>query len=550
MNWKVEYERLLDYVKQLETENRELRSQLGLATNAAKLKFVSEVPANAARTTNLNQYSSSNDKIRLFRNLFRGREDVFARRWHSLESGKSGYAPVCIGGFYAKSKDFRAQQDQRIFKPLDDQDIYNHLRGADSYGRDVVGIYPISNDDTCCFLAIDFDDDAWKENATTVRQVCAEWGVPCMVERSRSGEGAHVWIFFSEPISCATARQLGSLLLTVAIERDGKLALSSYDRMFPCQDTLPKGGFGNLIALPLQGQARKNDNSLFVDESFLPYLDQWAYLAQAEKLSAQDIGKLLRAHSRTSIMGELYSAEQAQRPWEKPKVCSLTAEDFYGTQYIIKANMLFIAQDTLSPRAKNQVVRLAAFQNPDFYKSQAMRLPVYNKPRVISTAEERDGYLALPRGCELRLTELLKNAGVAFEIEDKTFPGEPLPIRFRGELRSEQAPAAETLLQHENGILAATTAFGKTVIAAYLIAQRKVNTLILVHTQALLNQWRQSLEDFLVFDGEAPLRPKKRKRKQPDSFIGQLGGGKNSLNGLVDVAIVRSLSQGGREKNW
>lgn len=548
MDWKVKYERLLDYVKRLETENRELRSQLGLATSSVKLEFASEVPTNAARTTKLNQYSSSNDKIRLFRSLFRGREDVFARRWHSLESGKSGYAPAHIGGFYTKSKDFRAQQDQRIFKPLGDQDIYNHLRGADIYGRDVVGIYPISNDDTCYFLAIDFDDGAWKENATTVRQVCAEWDIPCTVERSRSGEGAHVWIFFLEPISCATARQLGSLLLTAATERDGKLALSSYDRMFPCQDTLPKGGFGNLIALPLQGQARKNGNSLFVDESFSPYPDQWAHLAQAEKLSAQDVGKLLRAHSRASVVGELYSAEQAQRPWEKPKICSLTAEDFYGVQHIIKANMLFIAQDTLSPRAKNQIIRLAAFQNPDFYKSQAMRLPVYNKPRIISTAEERNSYLALPRGCEPRLIELLQNAGVAFEIEDKTFPGKPLLVRFRGELRPEQAPAAEALLQYKNGVLAATTAFGKTVIAAYLIAQRKVNTLILVHTQALLNQWKQSLGDFLVFDGEVPLQTKKRKRKQPDSFIGQLGGGKNSLNGLVDVAIVRSLSQGGRVK--
>ena len=314
MDWKIRCEQLQQRVEELEAENRELRSRLGLVDKGDTVFDLQEVKTAASVDTapSINKYTPPDEKIRLFRSLFRGREDVFAKRWHSIRSGKSGYAPVCANEWKEnvciRPKGTCTQCSQRILVPLSDQAIYGHLSGKDTYGRDVVGLYPIGDDDTCFFLAIDFDDGDWKDNTAAVRKICEEWTVPCAVERSRSGEGAHVWIFFSEPITCAAARKLGSLLLTATMERDGKLKLDSYDRMFPCQDTLPNGGFGNLIALPLQGQARKNGNSLFVDEFFSPYPDQWAYLAQIRRLSVPDVENLLRSHSQDNVLGELYEA--------------------------------------------------------------------------------------------------------------------------------------------------------------------------------------------------------------------------------------------------
>ena len=539
----------LPFIEELEKENQELRRQLGYA-EPARLA-VPEIPKNEMvleTAAGIHMRSTPEEKIRLFRSLFRGREDVFARRWYSVQKGKGGYAPVCANewryGVCIKPKGKCSTCENRVLVPLDDAIIYKHLSGKDVNGQDVVGLYPIMVDDTCYFLAIDFDDGAWQENVSAVRSVCDEWGIPCGVERSRSGEGAHLWVFFENAIPCATARKLGSALLTAAMEREGKLKLDAYDRMFPCQDTLPNGGFGNLIALPLQGQARKKGNSLFVDEVFQPYPDQWAYLSAMQKLSAENVDALIRAHSHGDALGNLCVVESTSKPWERQKKVTLSALDFYGVQHIVRANMIYIPANGFAPRVRNQLLRLAAFRNPDFYKSQAMRLPIYDKPRIICAAEERDGYLALPRCCEPDLTELLETADASYEIEDKTFGGNEIQTTFKGELRPEQIPAAEALLAYNNGVLSATTAFGKTVIAAYLIGQRKVNTLILVHTQALLNQWKKALSEFLEINETLPELPKKRGRKKERSLIGQLGGSKNNLSGFVDIAIMQSLISG------
>lgn len=523
-------------IAELENENRELRRRLGMPPHP---------PVQVAPTTEVHMHSSPAEKIRLFRSLFRGREDVFARRWYSTKTEKAGYAPVCANewkhGICMKPNGTCSKCEYRELVPLRDQVIYDHLSGTDTYGRDVVGLYPILPDDTCCFLAIDFDDGAWRENVSAVRNICAEWNVPCAVERSRSGEGAHLWIFFSAPLPCSTARKLSSSLLTAAMEREGSLKLDAYDRMFPCQDMLPSGGFGNLIALPLQGQARKKGNSVFVDESFVPYSDQWTYLCKLEKMSPDAVENQIKQHSHGDALGTLCSVEPTEKPWEKKRKSQLSALDFVGVQKITRSNMLFIPLSGLSPRGRNQFLRLAAFRNPEFYKAQAMRLPIYDKPRIICAAEERDGYLALPRCCEDSLIDLLEQAGVAYVIDDQTCPGNPVRVTFNGTLRDEQQPAADALLAHRNGVLSATTAFGKTVVAAYLISQRKVNTLILVHTQALLNQWKRSLSEFLVIDESLPELPKKRGRQKERSLIGQFGGSKNSLSGFVDIAIMQSL---------
>ena len=549
MDWEQRCRELQQRIEELEKENQELRRQLGYA-EPARLA-VPETPKNEMvweTAAGIHMRSTPEEKIRLFRSLFRGREDVFARRWYSVQKEKGGYAPVCANewryGVCIKPKGKCSKCENRVLVPLDDAIIYKHLSGKDANGQDVIGLYPILADDTCYFLAIDFDDGTWQENVTAVRSVCSEWGIPCGVERSRSGEGAHLWVFFEDAIPCATARKLGSALLTAAMEREGKLKLDAYDRMFPCQDTLPNGGFGNLIALPLQGQARKKDNSLFVDELFQPYPDQWAYLSTVRKLGAEDVDALIKAHSHGDALGNLCVVESTSKPWERQKKVALSALDFYGVQHIVRANLIYIPANGFAPRVRNQLLRLAAFRNPDFYKSQAMRLPIYDKPRIICAAEERDGYLALPRCCEADLTELLETAGASYGIEDKTFSGNEIRVGFKGELRPEQIPAAEALLMYNNGVLSATTAFGKTIIAAYLIGQRKVNTLVLVHTQALLNQWKKALSEFLEINETLPELPKKRGRKKERSLIGQLGGSKNNLSGFVDIAIMQSLISG------
>ena len=536
MDWKQRCAELENRIAALEAENRELRRRLGMPVPA---------PPKPIPATAVHNRSTPDEKIRLFRCLFHGRADVFARRWYSTKTEKAGYAPVCANewkpGVCIKPKGTCSKCEHRELVPLNDQVIFNHLSGKDAYGRDVAGLYPILPDDTCCFLAIDFDDGAWRENVSAVRRICAEWEIPCAVERSRSGEGSHLWIFFSDPLPCSTARKLGSMLLTAAMEREGTLKLDAYDRMFPCQDTLPNGGFGNLIALPLQGQARKKDNSVFVDETFTPYPDQWAYLCELKKMDSNAVDEQLKQHSHGDALGNLCTVESSEKPWEKKQKSQFSALDFIGVQKITRANMLYIPLSGLSPKGRNQLLRLAAFRNPEFCKAQAMRLPIYNKPRIICAAEEQSGYLALPRCCEDSLVELLEQSGAAYEIVDQTCPGKPIRASFKGTLRDEQQPAADALLAHRNGVLSAATAFGKTVVAAYLISQRKVNTLILVHTQALLNQWKRSLSEFLDIDEALPELPKKRGRRKQRSVIGQLGGSKDSLSGFVDIAIMQSL---------
>lgn len=557
-DWKTQCMELRRRVEELEAENRMLRERLGFSNVEPMPQEEHPHKAEAENlpispVSSVNMQSAPEEKIRLFRSLFRGREDVYARRWYSVQREKGGYSPVCANewrvGVCPKPQISCNRCEYRELVPLNDQVIYAHLSGKDHYGRDVIGLYPILPDDTCCFLAMDFDDGSWQENVVAVREVCREWRIPCGVERSRSGQGAHLWIFFEEAIPCTTARKLGSALLTAAMERSGRIGFDAYDRMFPSQDMLPKGGFGNLIALPLQGMARKQGNSLFVDTNFEAYPDQWAYLSNMGKLASDEVAKAIKAHDHDDALGSFRGADAESKPWEKQQSINLAALDFYGVQRIVRANMLHMPLTGFSPRARNQILRLAAFRNPDFYKSQAMRLPIYDKPRILCSAEERDGYLALPRGCEPALRELLEDAGAQYEIIDKTCAGNSLRIEFQGNLREEQLPAAEALLAHNIGILSAATAFGKTAVAAYVIGQRKVNTLILVHTQALLNQWKQALTDFLRIDEVLPELPKKRGRKRERSLIGQLGGAKNTLSGFLDIAIMQSLISGGEVRD-
>ncbi|MBQ7930511.1 MAG: hypothetical protein IJ334_05790 [Clostridia bacterium] len=532
------YNKILKENNKLKSENAELKRQLGIAKPSVATANLSE----AAVT----KHSSPQEKITLFRSLFHGRDDVFARRWYSEKTGKSGYQPVCGNewavGICDKRKYKCSVCPNRSLMPLTDRDIFSHLSGKDELCRDVVGIYPMLKDETCCFTAIDFDGSSFREDAAAVMNVCQQYEIPAYMEISRSGNGIHLWIFFEKPIPASTARKLASGLLTKAMESTLGISFSSYDRIFPNQDTMPDGGFGNLITLPLQGKARSEGRSVFVDANFHPYDDQWAFLSCIQKISVVTVTEKVKVLCKNGDLGTLIT-DSDEKPWETKKDTALSGEDFPSEITIIRSNMLYISRKGLSSLAQNKLKRLAAFPNPDFYRSQAMRLPIYNKPRVICTADITDEYIGLPRGCEDALCKLLTDCKVTYHVDDKTNPGTDITVKFNGTLREEQQSASNALLIHNIGVLSATTAFGKTVVASYLIGQRKTNTLILVHTQSLMMQWKKSLETFLDFD-ITPVMTKKGTVKKNWSPVGILGAGKNSLGGSVDIAVMQSLVQG------
>lgn len=489
---------------------------------------------------------SIDERIRLFQSLFKGREDVFARRWFSKTTGKSGYQPVCINewkqGICDKKKYRCAICPNRNFAPLTTQDMYRHLEGKDEYCCDVVGLYAIMQDNNCAFLCADFDDKnckyGYKEDVLAYVGVCREWLIPYAIERSRSGNGAHVWIFFEAPLPASKARRLGNAILTEAMTRNGQMSFNSYDRFFPNQDYLSEGGFGNLVALPLQGQARRKENSVFVDNDFFVYKDQWAFLYNLKKIQESTIDQLLRLHYQEEL-GKL-SMSSESKPWVTPLPQNITQEDFHAKVEIIKADKLYIPLKAVSAKVLNHLKRIAAFKNPEFYSKQALRLSTYAIPRIISCFDITNEYLAMPRGCEDATRSFLNDNAVTYTIIDKTNHGNKISVSFQGEEREEQLEAINALLPYTNGILHATTAFGKTVTAAAIIARKKVNTLILVHSKALLKQWHDRLTEFLNIDYPQHEEKNKRGRRKVFSPIGCFDSSGNTLHGIIDIALIQS----------
>ncbi len=481
-------------------------------------------------------------KIELFRSLFRGRADVYPRRFESRKTGKAGYAPACanewVRGVCEKPKIKCADCPNRRFLPVTDEVIRWHLSGRDDLGRDfVMGVYPMLQDETCFFLAADFDRENWQEDAGAFLETCRRLDLPAALERSRSGNGGHVWLFFEEAIGASLARKLGSHVLTETMENRPEIGFGSYDRLFPNQDTLPKGGFGNLIALPLQKQARQRGNTVFGDEQFKPHPDQWSFLASVRKISRARAEALVRdAESKGRIIGvrAAMTDEDDDAPWTAPPSRRRKEPPIIGplpeSLELVLADEIYIAKENLPPGLRNRLLRLAAFQNPEFYRAQSMRLPTYAKPRIINCAEDHPKHFALPRGCLEEVRQLLQALKIKPIVRDERCGGTPLNVSFCGALRPEQQAAAKAMLEHDTGVLAATTAFGKTVLAAWLIAQRGVNTLVLVHRQQLLEQWIERLSSFLDL---------------PVKSIGRFGGGRKKLTGALDVALMQSLVRKG-----
>ena len=491
----------------------------------------------------VNQRSPAKAKIAIFRSLFRGREDVYPRRFESRRTGRAGYSPACgnewVQGICEKPRIKCSECPHQRFLPVTDDVIRWHLCGQDDNGRDfVMGVYPMLLDETCFFLAVDFDKATWLDDAAAFLETCHQMNLPAVLERSRSGNGGHIWFFFNEAIPATLARKLGAHILTKTMERRPDIGLDSYDRFFPNQDTLPQGGFGNLIALPLQKRLRESGKSVFLDERFVPLPDQWEFLSSVRKIGRHEVEEIVRvAEARGQVIGvrlPLESDEDEAAPWTTPPSRRRTITSLSGplpkSLELILGNQIYISKDVLPPGLRNRLVRLAAFQNPEFYKAQAMRLPTYDKPRIIACAEDHSKHIGLPRRCLDDLLQTLSDINIEVVVRDERNSGQPLDATFQGELRPEQAIAAQAMLAHDAGVLAATTAFGKTVIGAWLIAQRRVNTLVLVHRRQLQQQWIERLSTFLGMPAQA---------------IGRIGGGRTRPTGLLDVAVVQTLVRKG-----
>lgn len=536
-------EQLEAEVKRLVLECESLRSQNALLKHRLEMgsvASVASVTASSASVAPVTTSSSAAEKVALFRSLFRGRDDVYAARWDSKD-GRSGYFPVCANRWNPRLCHMPcAGCKNSSYRPISDQAVIDHLSA-----KPTIGVYPLLLDETCWFLAVDFDGGSWRDDSLAFLSASDAMGAPAYLERSRSGRGGHVWIFFDAPVSAAVARDLGAAILTRAMDDRCQMSFTSYDRFFPNQSTMPKGGFGNLIALPLQHGPRKLGNSVFVSRGFEPYADQWAHLSQVRRMSAQAAVELVQgAAVNDRITGVPESvvdapddgddAAAATDPWLFPPSRRETDKPIPGplpeSVRVVRANMVYVDKQGLPPAMITRLRRLAAFQNPEFYSAQRMRLSTFGKPRVICCAEDFPEYAALPRGCLDQAIRLLSEHGISPAVQDQRFDGVPQDFAFLGRLNSRQEDAVRMLMSFDDGVFSAPTGFGKTVVAAGMIAHRNVNTLVLVHRRQLLDQWRAQLSAFLGL---------------PSDSIGQIGGGKVNPTGILDVGMIQTLNRGG-----
>ena len=498
---------------------------------------------------------------KMFFRMFWGRTDVYSKRTVKKSTGEVNYYTQCynfwkkgcprITGSKIKCRDCQRQ----AYKELKKEQVIEHLRGNAEDATDVIGIFPLFADDTCRFIVFDFDnhekgaekkdyanvDDMWKDEVDSLRKICGLNGIDALVERSRSGKGAHLWIFFQKPIEASLAREFGNALLKKGAESVNLRSFRFYDRMLPMQDHLPKGGLGNLIALPLQGQALREGNSAFIDEHWNAYPDQWGVLQSKKKLSREFIEDKIKAWTEKN---PCIAADCDEKPWEKTK--NFQKEDVEGILHITLANGVYVNTVNLQPRIQNQIRRMAAFHNPVFYKNQAMGLSNFENYRYIYLGSDEGDFIKIPRGLLENITEECEKADIEYIIEEKRSIGRPIHVKFMGELKEAQTLAVEELLQYDNGILNAATAFGKTVVCCDVIAKKQVSTLILLQSSALMEQWQDALERFLHIDEEPPEyeTPTGRKKKRK-SVIGKLQGVHDSTTGMIDLAMVGSVCKNG-----
>ena len=502
-----------------------------------------------------------------FFSMFWGRQDVYAKRSVNKETGKAAYYPQCNNFWtnvcHKKIKDGINCKDckNRSYKAITKKDILNHLQGNAYNASDVIGVYPLLSNGTCRFMVFDFDnhdkdaeekdfanaDDTWVEEVESMREICVLNGIEPLVERSRSGRGAHVWIFFDKPIAASFVRKFGFDLLDKGAEQINLKSFKYYDRMLPAQDSLPEdSAVGNLIALPLQGKALQDGNSAFIDGNWNAYPNQWETLFNKPRLSQEFLEEKIKEWS--NIIDDI-AANAAESDREKPwnRMQHFNKNDVEGKLHIILSNGIYVDNTNLKAAMQNRIRRMAAISNPVFYKNQAIGTSNYDTARWIYLGKDHlSGYIQIPRGLQDELWENIKQADIDYEMEDERQQGRKINVDFKGELRPEQDKALKELIRYDNGILHAATAFGKTVVSSAIIAQKKINTLIILESSALIEQWKEALEKFLNINEGLPTYETKtgrvRKRK---SLIGTLQGAHDSMTGIIDIAMAGSLYKKG-----
>ena len=552
-------------IQALEDENRLLKERL----DEAGVSYADIVSGDAEGVVELYDPDQGarikkfdvTDKIAsdFFMMFCRGRKDLYDLRYTNPKTGKNGYYTQCFNrwdrGCHIQKKDGVRCKDceLRAYKPVTLPLVKAHMNGTDPNGNDVVAIYPMLENNLCQLLVFDFDnhakgaeqedyaniDDRWKEEINALRRICKNLDVDAVVERSRSGRGAHLWIFFKEMIPARLARKFGFALLEKGAESVNLKSFKYYDRMIPTQDALPEGGLGNVIALPLQGMALKSGNSAFVDENWNAYEDQLKVLAGTRRLTRQEIEDYLSLWYSTGFTSEDNGTDA---PWDKNS--EIESGSVKGVVRIVLADRIYIDSSGMSNKTKRQLRRMATFSNKQYFQNQAMDMPNYDESRFIYLGSDEGKYIVLPRGLREEILKKFDNAGISYKIEDKRTKGRKLNISFKGELRESQIPAVETMLENETGILHAATAFGKTVVCCDMIARRGISTLILVDRADLMNQWIKRLDEFLDIDEELPeYQTKSGRTRKRKSLIGNLQGAHDTLTGIVDVAMIRSLKK-------
>ncbi len=508
---------------ELDRERRELlkiAEQLREAQEKLPLRF-QDVPA-----TTLNKVPTTpEEKVELFASLFRGRTDVFAIRWERKKS--SGYFPACANRGTSNCGLFRGvrcnQCGFRSNLPISNQILKEHLQG-----KRIVGVYPIIKGNHCRFCVIDFDEENWRDDAKLVLSVARRKGIPFYPEISRSGNGVHLWIFFSEEVLASLARSLCDRVLALAMEDpESEIQLKSFDRIIPCQDSVQAASLGNLIALPLQWKSREIGGSVFCSDDLVPLKNQWQFLSSVKKWSEADLNVWLE---RNSVHRRIQNKTQvtALLPWEKEDAEVIPLADRPLEKIRIDvADKIYLEERPLSTRLRQRLIRLVSYQNPKFFSLQASHRPVYKTPRFLSLAETFNEYLALPRGVLSVVLELFDKNKIEYDLCDHRTT-EPIEgCEFCGTLRPEQKKVFLELEKTENSILVASTGFGKTVLTAALIAKRSVRTLVLMHNKELLLQWKDSLENWL---GKC------------SGDIGVWYGGRHQKTNYIDIALFQSIA--------
>lgn len=555
-----ETETLRNRIKNLEDENAYLK------------KLLHEAGVQYAPRIITDNRDASEEQARLFFSYFWGRIDVYAQRFQNKKTGKSGYFPQCNNfwryGVCPKADRQKIQCkdcENKSWIRLGPKQIQAHLKGEKEDCSDVLGIYPLFADGTCRLLVFDFDnhsadddslgfsddDVSWIDEVNALRSICKHFDIPVLVERSRSGKGAHLWIFFQKAVSASLARRFGFALLERGAVFVNLKSFRYYDRMLPAQDELKNGGLGNLIALPLQGRAVRNCNSVFVDEEWLTYPDQWKALTDTAKLSEKQLVDFLSEYAAESSTGDDKAGEVVtsdsktdDKPWERRKAFS--KDDADGCLNITLANCIYIDKTNLKPRLQNQLRRLAAVSNPTYFKNNAMGLSNFNNSRYIYMGYDDGDYICVPRGLLESIREDAEEAGIELRIQDERSCGRKLNVSFTGQLKEEQIPAVEAVSCEDTGIISAATAFGKTVVCSNIIAQKKVSTLILLESSSLIEQWQNSFEIFLDIDEELPeyTTPSGRVKRRK-SHVGLIHGAKDTSTGIIDIAMAGSLKKKG-----